>query len=240
MSNKLSASPAGHQRRSIRLKGYDYSLASAYFITICTQDREPVFGKIDKGEVKLNEFGQIAHEQWRQIPNRFDNVELEPFVVMPNHVHGIIVINEKEPVGAGFTSALGDETPNMGAGARFTAALDDETINTGVGARFAPALDDETVNTGVGASPTPTNGQTGQPQGLPLRVTVGSVVGTYKSLVANECLKLYKTKNEFMGKLWQRNYWEHIIRDEQDLNNAHEYILNNPAQWETDQLYPRG
>jgi REP element-mobilizing transposase RayT len=167
--------------------------------------------------MQLNEYGQIAHDQWHQIPERFENIELDQFVVMPNHVHGIIIINES--VGAGFTPA-----PFMGT----------------------PALDDKTVNTGVGASPTPTlipSGQppTGQPRGLPLRGgTVGDIVGTYKSLVANECLKIYKSKNEFMGKLWQRNYYEHIIRDEKSYNQIAAYIVNNPAQWELDQLFAGG
>lgn len=195
----MSASPAVHHRRSIRLKGYDYAQAGAYFITICTHGRVPFFCKIDKGEMKLTEFGQIAHDQWQQIPNRFENVELAPFVVMPNHIHGIIVT----------------PAPFMGA----------------------PAADDETPNIGgwVGASPTHT-----QPQGLPLRVTVGDIVGAYKSLVANECLKIYKTKNELMGKLWQRNYYEHIIRDEKSYIEIAQYIIDNPAKWALDSLSPRG
>ena len=202
--------PVAPTRHSIRLPGYDYSQAGAYFITICTHDRACLFGKIVNGEMQLNEYGQIAHDQWHQIPERFENIELDQFVVMPNHVHGIIIINES--VGAGFT----------------------------------PALDDKTVNTGVGASPTPTlipSGQppTGQPQGLPLRGgKVGDIVGAYKSLVANECLKIYKSKNEFMGKLWQRNYYEHIIRDEKSYNQIAAYIVNNPAQWELDQLFAGG
>jgi putative transposase len=219
--------PVAPTRHSIRLPGYDYSQAGAYFITICTHDRACLFGQIVRAglapaQMQLNEYGQIAHDQWHQIPERFENIELDQFVVMPNHVHGIIIINES--VGAGFTPA-----PFMGT----------------------PALDDKTVNTGVGASPTPTlipSGQpptgqppTGQPQGLPLHGgTVGDIVGAYKSLVANECLKIYKSKNEFMGKLWQRNYYEHIIRDEKSYNQIDAYIVNNPAQWELDQLFAGG
>ena len=166
-----------HNRQSIRLKGYDYSQAGAYFITICTQGRECLFGQVVDGEMHLSEIGQIAQKQWNQIPARFENVELGPFVVMPNHHHGILIVR----------------------------------------AGLAPAL--------------------GQPQGLPLPKTIGDIVGAYKSLVANECIKIFKTKNQFMGKLWQRNYYEHIIRDEQSYQNIAAYILNNPRQWEADRLF---
>ena len=252
----MTYSPAIHHRHSIRLHEYDYARAGVYFITICTQQRKHIFGEIVgagftpalptestpalpteftpalptestpalpteftpalptgftpalDGEIpntrvgstptqmKLNEYGQIACNQWQKIPERFANIELDVFVVMPNHIHGIIVIHD--PVGAGFTPALVDVVPNAEVGA----------FNT-------------------------TNG-------LPLRVTVGYIVGAYKSLVANECLKIYKSKNEFMGKLWQRNYYEHIIRDEKSFDTIQDYILNNPDRWESDQLYPEG
>ena len=139
--------------------------------------------------MEQNEFGQIALEQWHKLSDRFPNIELDAFVIMPNHVHGIIFITENgQPVGAGL----------------------------------APAQ----------------NGK-GQPQGLPLpkRTTLGDVVGAYKSLVSNECLKIYKTKNETMGKLWQRNYYEHIIRDEKSYENIVYYIENNPSTWQQDKLF---
>ena len=188
----MTYNPAVHQRRSIRLKGYDYAQAGAYFITICTHNRKQRFGEIvragftpaQNAKMQLNEYGQIAQDQWLQIPARFENIELGAFIIMPNHVHGIIIINDPD-----------DETPNV----------------VGVGAGFIPAPDNETPNVvGVGASPTPTV--------IPMPVQLGNIVGAYKSLVANECLEIYKTKNETMGKLWQRNYYEHIIRDEKSYN----------------------
>ena len=97
-----------HQRHSIRLKDYDYSQPGGYFITLVTHERRNLFGKIVDGEMQLNEFGVIAHEQWLQIPTRFDLVELGEFVIMPDHIHGIIIIHESvaavevvESVGAG-------------------------------------------------------------------------------------------------------------------------------------------
>ena len=202
--------PTVHHRRSIRLKGYDYAQTGAYFITLCTHNRLPLFGEIVNGEMQLNEYGRIAHEQWQQIPARFEQIELSAFVIMPNHIHGIIII--PDPVGAGLAPAQNDEAPSRGVGA----------------------------NTGLGASPTPTNIQTGQPQGLPRRKTVGDIVGAYKSLVANECLKIFKTRNETMGKIWQRNYYEHIIRDETAYMKIAQYILDNPAKYELDSLHPGG
>lgn len=174
-------------RRSIRLKGYDYSLAGAYFITICTHNRQYLFGEIENGEMKLNEMGQIAHDQWLQIPDRFPNIELGPFSFLPNHLHAILNILE----------------PTVGAG-------------------LAPAR------------------ASGQPQGLSLQTQIpalGDVIGAYKSLVVHECLKIYKSQNKFLGKLWQRSYYEHIIRDQKSFETIAAYIRANPAQWEQDQLY---
>jgi putative transposase len=229
----MTCGPAVRRRRSIRLKGYDYAQAGAYFITICTHNRQPFFGEIVRAglspaQMEFNQYGGIAYDQWQKIPERFENIELDQFVIMPNHIHAILFIIEPATgtarVGASPTPTV-DETENAQVGA------DDP-----VGAGFTPALD-ETNNARVGTSPTPT--QIGQPQN-PIRTTIGDVVGAYKSLVANECLKIYKAKNEFLGKLWQRNYYEHIIRDEKSYNAIAEYILNNPAQWELDELYPGG
>ena len=108
--------PRIHQRKSIRLKGYDYSQAGVYFITICCQDRINRFGEIvgasladaqiADAQMKLNENGQIAYNEWLKLSERFPNFELDVFQIMPNHMHGIILLND---VGAGFTSARSDD-----------------------------------------------------------------------------------------------------------------------------------
>ncbi|MBY0244897.1 MAG: hypothetical protein K2Q03_05525 [Sphingobacteriaceae bacterium] len=196
-NEKQKYNPNIHHRRSIRLKGYDYARAGLYFVTICCENREHRFGKIDVGagftpaQMILNEFGAVAYNEWAKLPERFPNFKLDVFQIMPNHIHGIILINDIH-VGAGLTAVQ----PN----------------------------DD-------------TNGhlQNGQPQGI--APTVGDIVGAYKSLVANGCLEIYKRKNEMMGKLWQRNYHEHIIRDQQSYQTISEYIINNPAKWEEDMFY---
>ncbi|MDZ4708054.1 MAG: transposase [Saprospiraceae bacterium] len=199
MNDKPKYNPKIHHRRSIRLKGYDYSQAGLYFITICCEGRECRFGEIVNDEIMLNEYGSIAYNRWINLTERFSNFELDVFQIMPNHMHGIIVLND---VGAGFTPA-----------------------------------------------------QNGQPQGLPLQntddddrahvdgahvyraPTIGDIVGAYKSLVANGCLDIFKFKNEKMRKLWQRNYYEHIIRSEQSYQTISEYIISNPAKWKDDKFY---
>ena len=90
----MTYNPAQHHRRSIRLRGYDYARAGAYFVTICTQQRECLFGDIIGGEMRLNAAGQIVAAIWQSIPRHFPNVTLEAWVIMPNHLHGIIVIGD--------------------------------------------------------------------------------------------------------------------------------------------------
>ena len=111
-NNKMKYNPQIHHRRSIRLKGYDYSQAGLYFVTICCDDRKHRFGKIDVGagltpaQMKLNEFGMVAYNEWAKLRERFPNFELDVFQIMPNHMHGIIVLNDI--VVAGFTPAQND------------------------------------------------------------------------------------------------------------------------------------
>lgn len=206
----MTYNPKIHHRRSIRLKGYDYSKAGLYFITICVHDRKCLFGKIvgagftparftpaqNDGfaknnvevQMELNEFGKIAYNHWEKLPERFSNFELDVFQIMPNHMHGIILLNE-----------------------------------SAVRATLAVAPNDERA----GASPAPTS------------TTIGDIVGAYKSLVANDCLEQFKLNrpNEMMGKLWQRNFHEHIIRDEQSYQRIADYIIDNPAKWKEDKFY---
>lgn len=177
-----------NRRRSIRLKNYDYSQAGAYFITICTQEKECLFGKIVDGEMVLNEYGAIVKNEWMKLLNRYFNIELDIFQIMPNHIHGIIT----------------------------------------VGATLAVALNN---NVRAGASPAPTAVVRNE------NVTVGNIVGTFKSLAANEILKLYKIRNEYMGRFWQRNYYEHVIRSDNELTLLREYIVNNPKKWAEDEYY---
>jgi REP element-mobilizing transposase RayT len=225
MNEKSKYNPNIHHRRSIRLKGYDYSQAGLYFITICCQDRICRFGKIENGEMILNQFGQIAYNEWTKLVERFPNMELDVFQIMPNHIHGIILLNDTT-VGAGFTPALNNPQSNIQNGQ----TIDGQpNIHNGQPQGIAPAQNDGQPQ---GIAPAQNDGQ---PQGI--APTVSDIVGAYKSLVANGCLEIYKSNNDTMGKLWQRNYREHIIRNEQSYHNISEYIMNNPAKWNEDKFY---
>jgi REP element-mobilizing transposase RayT len=159
-----------HRRRSLRLKGYDYTMAGAYFVTICTQDRACLFGDVDAGAMVLNEAGQMVAALWDGIAARFSSVEIDQFVVMPNHLHGILVLPDADTSGATT--------------------------------RVAPTIGEIVEAPLVGA---PVTG-----------VRLGDVVGAFKSLATVGYIDGVKANGwpEFRGRLWQRNYYEHIIRDE--------------------------
>jgi putative transposase len=181
----MKYNPLIHHRKSIRLKDYDYSKAGAYFITICCEYRLHRFGKVSEDEMILNQFGTIAYNEWINLSERFSNFELDVFQIMPNHMHGIIVLSD-------------------------------------VGATLAVAQEEDTANRATArAAPT----------------AIPDIVGAYKSIVSNACLQLFKSHNKTMGKLWQRNYYEHIIRDERAYNNISNYIINNPSKWNEDKFH---
>jgi putative transposase len=221
----MAYNPKIHRRRSIRLKGYDYSKAGAYFITICVHGGKSLFGEIVGDEMILNDLGKIAYEQWAKLSERFKNMELDVFQIMPNHMHGIIVLNDF--VGATLAVAP-DET---------VVAPDKNTPDENAIVPDKIVDDNNMVNdivasdaVGAGVNPAPTNSNPN---------TIGDIVGAYKSLVSNECLDIYKSKNEIMGKLWQRNYYENIIRDERAYQNISNYIINNPKNWKGDKFNKR-
>jgi hypothetical protein len=110
--------PSRHHRRSIRLRGYDYSQAGAYFVTICAQGRECLFGEVVDGEMRLNALGEIVHWTWGDLPNHVARIVLDEFVVMPNHIHGIIMIGDQSVVGAGSVGAGSVGAGSVGGGFR--------------------------------------------------------------------------------------------------------------------------
>jgi len=184
------ALPQPH-RRSIRLKGYDYRQAGMYFFTICTKDRAYLFGEVVDGEMRLNEMGEIVRHCWLTIPEHFPHALLDEFMVMPNHVHGIILLTDPD-VG---------RSKNVGA---------------------------------THASPLPTNVSSTQPRG-PHRQSIASIVGSFKSAATK---RINEHRNMPGFPVWQRNYYEHIIRNEESLTQIRQYILNNPGQWEFDRENP--
>ena len=225
MSNKFN--PRIHHRRSVRLQGYDYSLAGLYFITICCENMERRFGKVDNGEMILNEFGQIAQEELQRLPERYPNIKLDVFQIMPNHVHFILEI-----VRVTRAVAHNGETADPTGTRDQPNATDRIPDNDNVIANHDGAI--ATIGRGTARiAPTVVNNDCATEQ----RITVGNIVGAYKSLVAHRCLKLCKQRNESLGTLWQRNYYESIIRNRCAHEQISEYVLNNPVKWESDRNF---
>lgn len=224
-----------HQRRSLRLPGYDYAQVGAYFVTLCTQHRICLFGKIVGGEMQLNEAGKMIHAVWHQLPKRFDTLVLGEFIVMPNHIHGILVLQAGD-------SKTGDhkDHPNM---VQNTTRRGESRIRPHAAGNTNDG-DDHAGGDHAGgdhkdrpyAAP-----DTTRPRGT-LADTVGRMLQAFKSITTHAYITGVKQHGwlPFAGKLWQRNYWEHIVRNESDGHQIREYIHNNPAKWALDQLNPQG
>ena len=185
----MKYNPEIHHRKSIRLKHYDYAEMGTYFITICTHECACLFGEIIDGEMRLNEAGRMIQSVWNELHGHFPNLELDAFIIMPNHVHGILIIADGVNVGAGFPR------PNM------------LTQQGGVG--FGKG----------GETP-------------PLRCpSLGKILAYFK-------YQSTKRINELRGShgtpVWQRNYYEQIVRDESECDRIREYIETNPARWAED------
>jgi len=145
----MTFDPDKHHRRSIRLEDYDYSWAGAYFVTICVQNRACLFGEICNDEVIPNRAGRLVQSEWDALPRRFPLLELDAFVLMPNHLHGVIVITEEswtDPAGDQFGCARGVRNPNVGATLVVAQSVDDRAR---AGTRPAPTLGAQNPNVGA-------------------------------------------------------------------------------------------
>jgi putative transposase len=238
--------PEKHRRRSIRLKGYDYSQAGVYFVTICTQGRACLFGEVIDGEMRLNDAGRMVVAEWERLPVSFPNVVLDAFVVMPNHIHGIVILTDPADdatdgataIGATISGATTGGAATGGATTRVapTTAGDDATP---VGAGLVPALStmarNDATPVGAGLVPAPSVPVPSTPA-----PTLGDVIGAFKSRVTVEYIRGVKTFGwtPFDRRLWQRNYYEHIIRNEETLNCIRRYIAENPIRWAFDRENP--
>ena len=206
--------PQKHNRRSIRFKGYDYTQAGLYFITICCQNRACLFGEIENGKMMLNDAGAIANDCWLNIPNHFPNAILHEYVIMPNHVHGII-----ELVGANNHSP---KTNNHSPVSKLHSPKNKKNNNSVIGDNRAKNVSVIGDNRAKNVSPLRSPSK-----------TVGSVVRGFKIGVTK-----WMRQNTDTFYIWQRNYWEHIIRDDISYENISQYIINNPTKWNNDKLNP--
>ena len=239
-STSSGYNPKIHHRRSIRLKGYDYSKAGLYFITICCQNRICRFGEIVVSEniptMKLNDAGNMVDEQWLAMVERFPNIELHEYGIMPNHFHCILeIVNTQidnneitigRPRGYAPTSA-----PTPAPTSAPTSAP-------------TPAPTSAPTSTPTPAPPGPSQTNTSQTNtqtddGKPKNKTIGDMMDAFKSIVTVEYIHGVKNKgwDRFDGKLLQRDYYEHIIRNEQEYQRISDYIINNPSKWKDDKFY---
>jgi len=193
--DSMNYNPDIHHRKSIRLKGYDYSQKGLYFITICTQHRSHIFGKIEKGKMILNEYGEIAAEEWEKSEEIRNEIELCEYIVMPNHFHGIVRIN----------AGANGRSPVLGIGG-MRGNFSNRGKKIGEGENSVPKMQARSVS---------------------------SLVSGYKSVVTKRINQIRSMPGE---KLWQRNYWEHIIRNEDEYFRIANYIKNNPEKWYNDKL----
>ena len=189
----MKYNPEIHHRRSIRLKNYDYSTNGLYFVTMCCEHRQHLFGEIVLDEMKLNIAGEMIFKTWLELPKLFDCINLHEFVIMPNHFHGIIEIK-------------GQAQPQ----------------------RIAPTKPEIVGVPLVGI----------QNVDIQNNNNLGSVLGAFKSITTNKYIKMVKENilPVFEKRIWQRNYHEHIVRNDKDLTRIQEYIVNNPLSWSIDTL----
>lgn len=203
--------PAIHHRRSIRLKDYDYSQAGLYFITICCQNRACLFGNIENGAMNLNDAGKMIEKWYYELENKYPDKRCHEMIVMPNHFHCIIenIPNELSAMDASF--------------------VDMSSMDGHVGTSLCGR-----TNTNEYIRPNPQYGINNKKY----NATIGNAINWFKTMTTNEyihCVKNYKWQ-AFNKKLWQGNYWERIIRNEESYLKISDYIKNNPAKWDKDKL----
>jgi REP element-mobilizing transposase RayT len=177
----MKNNPRLRHRRSIRLKGYDYSKAGAYFVSICVQKRECLLGDIVNDEMVLNDVGRVVSDSWTWLGTQYDHVELDEYMIMPNHLHGVVIIQSWGGSRTALPSSQTAPTSNL--------------------------------------------------------KSLGRIIGAFKTVSTKHINEMRRTPSV---RLWQRNYYEHIVRDENELMRIREYMENNPLKWEFDRENPNG
>ena len=208
----MTYDPKKHHRRSIRLSGYDYSQPGAYFVTIVAQGRQCLFGDVVDDEMRLNDAGQMVERWWLGLRSKYPHVIPDACVVMPNHFHGIVILTD-------------GPRDDVQEGAHIGAPLQPPATHVGPGAHVGAPLQSPATRGGANAR---------------ARASVPDIVQWFKTMTTNEYIRGVKRLGwtRFTGKLWQRNYYEHVIRDKDSLNNISHYIAHNAALWDDDDENP--
>ncbi len=200
---------------SIRLPGYDYSRPGAYFITIVVHNRQCLFGEIVNGEMTLNEFGEIVKTEWQKTGALRPNIDVDAFVVMPNHLHGILIITDNDDLYHHHNRNRNRDRNRRDTLQRVSTESESESES----------------ESGMGMEPGMGMGTIEQ-FGKPTHNSIPTIVRLFKSTVTKQINQIHQT----LGiPVWQRNYYEHIIRNDDELNKIREYIINNPLTWKTDE-----
>ncbi|HLY59588.1 MAG TPA: hypothetical protein VKV95_02365 [Terriglobia bacterium] len=219
---KMAYDPGVHHRRSIRLRGYDYSGGGAYYITINTQNKACVFGQIVEGEMVMNEAGLLVQRIWEALPQRFVSLILDAFQIMPNHLHAVFVLP-----GPGLEPAL--------AKALGAPVIQPSPASRG---RACPPLFGDRQKEVTASRP---------PAGLAIekedavhrssdpRTSMGDIVGAFKSICT---IAVNKLMSRTGTRLLHENFYEHIIRDVDELETIRDYIIQNPKRWNEDSENP--
>ena len=187
------------RRRSVRLRGFDYAFRGFFFVTICTHNKKPTLGKIMNYKSQLSDIGKIVEKCWREIPEHFPKVYLDEWIIMPNHIHGIIVI--KFP--------LGHDASSRATACRAPTPVEPLSIQH------------ESKLEGFGR---------------PVKASLPTIVRSFKSAATKNVREWFGLK---VLPVWQRNYFEHVIRNEESFNRIRNYIWENPIHWNTDEYYRR-
>ena len=202
--------PNRHHRRSIRLKGYDYSQPGTYFVTICVDRRQCLFGDVVDGQMILNQYGMVVADTYQWLCDRYPYLYTDEWIVMPNHFHAIMIIADKSRTD---TDILRTDTDKP--------RTDTDKPRRGV-SRNAPTINEQ---------------QTANNSSNPItkRKPLGRLIGAFKTVSTK---KINILRDAPGTKLWQRNYYEHIIRNQDAMDKIRHYIVNNPISWSIDQLHP--
>jgi REP element-mobilizing transposase RayT len=223
----MKFNPESNRRRSIRLHGHDYSAPGKYFLTICAHGRELIFGSVKDKHMNLSSIGDIAERYWKKIPEHFPNIRLDGYCIMPNHIHGILIIE-----------ATNENKISSGVGVQYEIPAD----------HIEPLRHIEPLHR---IEPLQSIGPL--PPIEPLRhinplqshrrshsfqhtipKSIGSIIRAYKTAVTKRC-----KENGFIQFVWQRNFHDRIIRNDSELRRIQGYTRNNPANWEMDEENPK-
>jgi REP element-mobilizing transposase RayT len=205
------------RRKRLRLSDYDYASYGAYFVTIVTNERRTLFGDVDADGMTLNALGRSVDDWWLRLASKFEKaVELDEYVVMPNHLHGIVWLTHG-PL------AVPQEGGHTGPPLQHDAYRPAEH-----GRHMGPPLPPEAYRPA----------EQGGHAGPPLRPSLTEVIQWFKTMAVNEYLRDAKARDVRVPPLWQRGYYDHIVRDDRDLQRIREYIIDNPRKWAEDEENP--